>query len=340
MSVTAADQPPSMALRQMATAYWTSQALYVAAKLGLADYLVDGPKTAAALAQATGADEVSLYRLVRALAGIGLLDQRDDGEFSLTPTGALLRTDVPGSLRSWVTLIVSPWIWRPWGDLLHGVMTGTPAFDHAFGMDLWAYCAQNPDDGVLYDTGMADSAWPRARAAVAAYDFSGIKRVVDVGGGHGRLIATVLAAYPGMRGLLFDRPDVVVGAPDLLAGAAVADRCDIAVGDFFDAVPAGGDAYLLSQVLHDWDDERALRILRTCSAAMTSGARLLIIEQVIPAGGGVHPSKLADLHMFVMHGGRERTAAEFRELLGQAGFRVADIVPTASPWSVIVGVRT
>ncbi len=231
------------------------------------------------------------------------------------------------------------WFWRPWGELLRGVQTGTPPFDELYGVDLFQYCAQHADGGALYDSAMTNATAMRATSAVAAYDFSSARTVVDVGGGQGGLLATILAAHPRARGILFDQPVVVAGAAEHLQAAGVAKRCQMSAGDFFEAVPAGGDVYTLSQIVHDWDDEQAARILAACWRAMAPGTRLLLIEQVIPAGNDPHESKFLDLHMFVMHGGRERTAEEYRALLDTAGFTLTAIVPTATPWSVIEAVR-
>ena len=322
-----ADLPLAAALAQMATGYQVSQALYAAARLGIADLLAAGPRAVEDLAQASGSHAPSLYRLLRALAGLGVFAQDDDGRFRLTPLAELLRSDVLDSIRAAI-LNHGGRNYRLWGDLLYGVQSGENAFEHIFGMPSWGYFAQHPEEGALFDTFMATRARQRRAALLAAYDFAGAHTIIDVGGGRGALLAGILAAYPTVRGVLFDQPQVVEAARETLQAAGVAERCEIIGGDFFESVPAGGDVYVLSTVLHDWPDDRATAILRNCRRALIPGGRLLIVDRVIPAGDQAWAGKFYDLAMMLEHvGGRERSEAEWRDLLSASGFRPARIIP-------------
>jgi O-methyltransferase domain/Dimerisation domain len=333
------DLPPAVAVRRMATAYWVSQALHAAASLGIADRLASGPKNASQLAGETESDPSSLYRLLRALASVGVFEESEDGQFRLTAVGDRLRSDVLGSMLAWVLLLNGPWMRRAWEDLLYSVRTGRPSFDEAHGQPAWDYYEAHPEASELFDRAMTSTAAIKRDAVVAGYGFEGIQVLVDVGGGHGSILAAVLAAHPKMRGVLFDLPRVVRGAGVHFQSVGVVDRWERVAGSFFDSVPVGGDAYLLATVIHDWDDEPATAILKTCHRAMTPGAKLLLLEQVIPPGNEPNPGKFDDLNMLVMHAGRERTASEFRALLESAGFALTRILPTPSQWSVVESVR-
>ena len=254
------------------------------AVLGLADHLASGPRTAADLAEATGAHAPSLARLLRALVALGLCGREATGRFRLTPLGEALRSDVPDSARAFVLMITAHWIQRGWEDLLHAVRTGEPTFPRVHGVGFWDYLGAHPGDGALFDAAMNGGASARAEALCAVRDLSSIGTVVDVGGGQGRLLAGLLGAIPGLGGVLFDRPEVVTGAEAVLRAAGVADRCAVVGGDFFASVPPGGDAYVLAQIVHDWPDAEALAILSACQRAMAPGARLWVIEQVLPGG--------------------------------------------------------
>jgi O-methyltransferase domain/Dimerisation domain len=332
------DLPPAVVLRRMATAYWVSQALHAAASLGIADRLAAGPRNAEQLARETESDPSSLYRLLRALASVGVFEEGADGQFSLTALGDRLRSDASESMLAWVLLLNGP-VRRGWENLVHSVRTGKPGFDEVYGQPAWDYWEADPEAGELFNRAMTSTASIKRNAIVAGYDFDGIRTLVDVGGGHGSILAAVLAAHPGMRGVLFDLPRVVTGAGEHFRSAGVADRWERVGGSFFQSVPAGGDAYLLATVIHDWDDEAATAILTTCHRAMVPGAKLLLVEQVIPPGNDPHPGKFDDLNMLVMHGGRERTAVQFRVLLESAGFELRRILPTPAQWSIVEGVR-
>jgi hypothetical protein len=337
--MTAGELSPREALLRMTNAYQVSQAIHVAATLGIADLLEDGSKSADELAEATGTYAPTLYRLLRALASIGVFTEQSDGRFGLTPPAEYLRTDAPGSLRAWARLIGQPSFWASWGHLLHSVRTGEPAFPQLHGTNVWEHLAAHPEEGEIFDAAMTGHSAPVAEAVAQSYDFSGIGVLVDVGGGEGGLLAAILAANPALRGVLFDLPHVVVTAGALLKRAGVADRCEVVGGSFFETVPEGADAYLLKSIIHDWDDAAAIEILRTCRAAMANTGRLLVVERVIQPGNEPDRAKFSDLNMLVMLGGRERTADDFERLYTEAGFRVTSIVPTGSPpYNIIEGV--
>jgi hypothetical protein len=331
--------PPSVALLQLVTSFWIARAISVAARLGIADLLTDGPSTCDELARGTGAHAPTLYRLLRALASVGVFVERDDGRFGLTPMAESLRTDAPSSIRAYAVMLGEDWFWRAWGDLDYSVTTGESGFEHVFGMPLFEYCRREPQAGLIFDAALTDRSRQVDEAVLAAYDFSGIHRLIDVGGGQGALLTSILRANPAMHGVLFDLPQVVAGARDRF-GASVPDRLVIVGGDFFESVPAGGNAYLLKHVLHDWDDERATAILRSCHTAMAADARLLLVEIVIPPGNDASFGKLLDLLMLVMfRGGRERTRAEYEALLTRAGFALTKVIPTASLANVLEATR-
>jgi ubiquinone/menaquinone biosynthesis C-methylase UbiE len=324
-------------LMQMLTGYWTTQILYVAAKLGIADLLEHGPKTSAELAIATGSHAPSLYRLLRALANMRVFEEDEHGSFRLTPLGHCLVSSTPGSMRA-RAIIGGEELYRAWGDLLYSIQTGDSAIGHVFEMPFFQYLAQNEDASANFNTMMAGSAVQAAAAMIAAYDFSWARTIVDIGGGDGTLMAAILNAHPQARGILLDSPQVANSARKRLAAAGLSERCEVVVGDFFEAVPGGGDIYLLSWIIHDWDDERSVTILKNCHRAMQPGGKLLILEEIVPGVNETSMSKLYDLHMLVLLGvGRERTEAEYRKLLDEAGFSMSAIIPTTLPRSLIEG---
>ncbi len=333
-----ASVPPSVAMLQMISGFWISRAIYIVAKLGLADHLRDGHKTADQLASVTGTHAPSLYRVLRALASVGVLAEDAKG-FGLTPLSETLCTDVPGSLRAFTTVELGEEHYPAWGELLHSVKTGEIAFDRAFGMPVWKFFEQNAENAKTFNDAMTGLTLAVNDAVLSRYDFSSIRKIVDVGGGHGSLIASILKANPQMKGVLFDAPSVAKGAQSRIEGEGIADRCEIVGGDFFQLVTGGGDAYILKWIIHDWDDERSITILRNCHRAMTDDGKLLLVEAVVPRGSEPHFSKFIDLNMLVMTGGRERTEDEYRQLLEAAGFKLTRILPTESPMSVIESER-
>lgn len=327
--------PDSVALNDLVvtTAPWAFQSLYVAAKLGLADSLRQGPRPSDDLAAETGTHPGALYRFCRALAALGVLREYPGQVFGTTPMGAALRSDAPRGLRHFI-IVNGEESFRAWADVMHTVRTGEAAFDHVYGMSHFAYLAQESGASTSFNA-MARTGAPTQ--TVDRCDFGKDQVVVDVGGGAGGLLAHVLERYPRLRGILLDTPEGVAQAPGLLASRGVLDRAEIKGGSFFESVPTGGDSYLLSRVIHDWNDEDALRILRTVREAMPTGAQLVLIDKVIPDVPGFHPGKFSDLQMLVVLGGQERTLSELTALLDRAGFRITDThmpeVGPQAPWA-------
>jgi len=322
----------------MTNAYQVSQAIHVAATLSIADLLKDGPKSSDELAEATSTHAPTLYRLLRALASVGVFAEESDGRFGMTPLAEYLRADAPGSVRTWAVQIGQPYHWSAWAHLLDSVKSGKPAFPELHGTSVWEYRAARPEESAIFDTAMTGLSARVAEAVVQSYDFSRLGILADVGGGVGALLAAILKANPRLRGILFDQTHVVAHAGPWLETAGVADRCEVVGGSFFEGVPEGADAYLLKSIIHDWDDAEAIGILRNCRAAMADTGRLLVVEPVIRPGNDPDPAKYMDLNMLVMLGGRERTAEEFHSLLAEAGFRLGGIIATGSSHNIIEGV--
>jgi hypothetical protein len=327
--------PPHVEMIRMGTAYWVSRIVFAAAKLGLADRLAAGAKSAAELAGAMNVHEPSLYRLMRTLASLGVLSEQPGQRFVLTELGASLKTGAPGAARASVLTLGSRWAQSAFDEIVYSVETGKTGFERAQGIGLFDYLSRHPDDASLFSQTMVGVHGEEPAAVAAAYDFSGFNTIVDVGGATGNLLASILAHHPQPSGVLYDRPYVVGEAPALLAAKGVDGRVRIEAGDFFTGVPAGGDAYLLSHIIHDWNEEQCLTILGHVRKALKPDGRLLLIEMVLPAGDVPHPGKLLDIVMLVMPGGQERTEEEYRTLLGKAGFRLDRVVPTASAVSVV-----
>ena len=319
----------------MGMAHWVSHITYVAAKLSIADHLAKGPMSADQLAGPTGTHGPSLYRLMRTLASLGILTEDAQHRFALTPLGEALKTGAPGAARPTILTLASDWWLRGFSQLLYSVQTGKPGFEKHLGMPIFDWLAKHPDEASMFSQTMVGFHGAEPPAVAAAYDFSGMKTIVDVGGATGNLLTAILAKHPGSRGILYDLPHVVRDAPLLIQSRGVTDRVKIEPGSFFDSVPAGGDAYLLSHIIHDWNEEQCLTILGNCRRAMTASSRLLIIEMVLPEGNAPHPGKMLDLMMLVGPGGRERTEPEYAALLGKAGLRLTRVVPTESAVSVV-----
>jgi ubiquinone/menaquinone biosynthesis C-methylase UbiE len=322
-------------MRDLLTGYRTTQMIIVAAKAGVADALAKGPRSAAELAAAANVDAQALYRVLRGLATFGIFKETADGRFELTPLAEHLRSDAPGSLNSVALIYSEPWWWNAWGHMFDAVKTGKTAFNTVHGEDMFDFLNRHPEAAARFNAHMVSVTDAEARAIVAAYDFSKAKRLIDVAGGHGALLCEILKAHCGVSGALFDRAAVVAGAPPRFQQAGVADRCSFVAGDFFASVPSGFDAYVLKSIIHDWDDERALKILRNCRRAMTDDAKLLLVEHIIPLNNEPTVGKIWDITMLVITGGLERTQAEHEQLLRTAGFRINAIAPTASGTSVI-----
>ena len=321
-------------LLQMMIGYWVSKAVYVAAKLGIADLLSNGPVHYDELARMTGTHGLSLYRTLRALASAGLFSEVGPGRFALTPMGALLQSTAPNSMRA-LGIMYGEEQYQAWGELLYSVRTGQPAFEHQFGMGVFEYFRQNSEASAIFNEAMTALDHSFAGAVAAAYDFSRLGSVVDVGGNQGTLLAAILRHHTSVRGILFDLPHVVATAKDRLAVAGVEHRCTVIGGDFFTAVPPGGDAYLLSYVLHDWDDERCVAILRQCRRVMPDHGKLLVVEAVLPEGDEPFFGKWVDLHMLVMASGRERTLGQYRKLLQDGGLELTRVVPLSVGSSIV-----
>jgi ubiquinone/menaquinone biosynthesis C-methylase UbiE len=325
-------------LRALITGYEAAQCVYAAAKLGVADALGDGPRSVNELAEALRADAGALGRLMRGLASLGVAVEHDGNAFALTSLGERLRSNVPGSLRP-IALLSGERSYRVWGALAYSVTTGRTAFEHVYGATTFDYMTAHPDLAAIYDEAMSAGTALMVRAVLAAVDFSRFQTVVDVGGGVGQLLAAVISAHGHTEGVLLDRAPVIEHAREQFRTAGLETRCRLAAGDFFHSVPSGGDAYVLSHVLHNWDDERSETILRACRAAMRASATLLVVEKIMPdvvdASATTQRVTMADLHMLVITGGRERRRSEYDRLLGPTGFRITGVIPTDTAESVI-----
>ena len=328
---------PNAALRQLIEGYRVSQMIFVAAELGIADLLADGPRHCVEIASATRTDAPTLFRLMRALASAGVFARVDGDLFTLTPLSDCLRTGVAGSLRPWAVLNGRR-LYPTWAHLDHSIATGDTAFDHLHGISVWEYLERDPEEGRVFHDAMAANITHVAGSVVNSYDFSRFGTLVDVGGGKGALIQAVLTANPELLGILFDVPAAIREAAASFALAGLTGRCQLLKGSFFESVPAGGDAYVLSRILHDWHDDQAIHILKSTRGAMTGGGTLLIIERVLDTHNPSIESTHSDIHMLVMTGGRERTAAEFQTLLAASDFALVRVIPTSSLVHIIEAV--
>jgi hypothetical protein len=322
-------------LTKMSMSYGVSRLLHVAAKLNLADCLANGPRTAEELSGPTETHAPSLYRAMRALCDLGLFVEDSAHRFSLTPLSEALKSDAPNSYKSTVLMLTGDLFCRAMDNLLFSVQTGKAGFEHAFGMPFFDKLADYPDQAAMFSETMVGYHGPEHNAVAAAYDFSGFETIIDVGGATGNFLSAILQHFPGPRGVLFDAPHVVSEAVRLIQGHGLSGRIRIEAGTFFDQVPTGGDAYLLSHILHDWSEEKCLQILGNCRRAMKADSRLLIVEMVLPDDGARHPGKRLDVVMLVLTEGQERSERQYRELLKKAGFRLNRVVATKSPASVI-----
>ena len=332
------NQPPvPEQILQVITNFWSSRAVYVFTKLGIPDFLKSGPKTVEELASATKTHAPSLYRVLRALASTGFVSATADGRFAQTPVSEILVTDAAGSLRWFTISELGQEHYPAWGNLMHSVRTGEIAFDNFFGADIWKYFEQNPEDAAVFNNSMSGVTAATNEEILAVYDFSPFERVVDVGGGHGGLITSLLKSNPKLRGILMDAPQVIEGARPKIEEAGLSNRCETVAGDFFKAVPAGGDAYIMKWIIHDWDDERAIAILKNCRNQMSGNGKVIIVDCVVPENNDLDFSKFFDLNMMVMTGGKERTEKEFAQLLDAAGFKLLRVIPTKVATSIVEG---
>lgn len=333
----ARELPASAVMVQMLAGKFVSRALAVAAELGIADLLREGERSTADLAAAAGAHEPSLYRVLRALASIGVFTETGPRRFALTPLAECLRSDVPDSLRAMAQLWSIPMAWDAWRELSHCVRTGETGMQPLGIENPFTYLQQHPEQAAVFNDAMTQFSHQTAPAVAEAYDFSRLRKLVDVGGGHGYLLTTVLQQYPELRGVLFDLPQVIEGAHTVIGKSSAFGRCEVAAGNMFQSVPEGADAYMMKHIIHDWNDERCGVILGNCRRAMAPDGRLLVVDMVIPAGNDPFFGKLLDLEMMAIPGGKERTEEEFRALFAASGFELVKVHATAAPVSVIEG---
>ncbi|MFE7462563.1 methyltransferase [Streptomyces sp. NPDC057499] len=330
------EQSPTAQIIDMMDGCLIAQLIHVAAELGLADLVEDGPRSVEELGAATGNDAEALYRALRALASKGVFTETAPRTFGLTSLAATLRTRAPDSLRKLATIRGSRSHWRSWTELRHSLRTGQSVFRQLYGTDFWTYLASEPDEAALFNSAMGDEAERLHTAAADAYGLTGARRLVDVGGGRGDLAVTFLERYPELTAVVFDRPQVIAEAEDRLSGSSVRDRVELVAGDFFTSVPKGGDVYMLSRILHDWDDANSSAILANVSKAIAPEAKVMVVDAVVPDGDAPHPAKVMDIIMLALHGGRERTEAEFARLFATAGLRHTTTRHTALPISVVI----
>ena len=338
---TAEERAAALEVLRMIWGLHVSRALYVVAALGVPDMLAGGPMTAGQLAEAAQAHEMSLYRVLRLLASLGVLTEDEDRSFGLTLLGDRLRTDAAASMRSWAMLTDSIGGVRSFGPIIEAVRTGKPGLSIAYDMSWFEFLAGHPQEAVGFQAAMSERTASFAPSVAAEYDFSAASTVADIGGGKGTLLAAILQKHIHLRGVLFERPEVASGAAPVLAAAGVADRCEIIAGDFFAGVPEGADIYVMANVLHDWDDARSVHILANCRTAMPADGRVLIVERLIPDDPAeAVPALLSDINMLVLTGGMERTNAEYAALLSQAGLVPGRVLPVAATYGVIEGTKS
>jgi hypothetical protein len=326
------ETPPQETMLNLISGFWIARSIYLAAQLGVADVFDDQPKTIAQLAEATNTEPRSLYRLMRALASVSIFTEVSAQCFALTPLAATLKSDSPGSMRYAVMTQMGEDHSLGWSNGLHSLKTGATAFDAAAGMPVWEYYAQHPEAGQIFSQSMTAMLTPVSQAVAATYDFSQFNTIVDVGGAQGSSISAIVQSHPHLKGILFDLPEVI-------ADVSVDGQIQPVAGSFFESVPAGGDAYLLRWIIHDWDDEKSAMILKNCHQAMPNHGKLLLIESVLPPGNEPSPAKFVDMVMLMMTDGRERTEAEYRSLLRSSGFELTRVIPTGSLLSIIEAVK-
>jgi SAM-dependent methyltransferase len=323
---------------QLSMGAMVTQAIYVATKLRVADILADGERHIDEISEKASAHSPSLYRILRSLASMGVFTETQPHKFANTPLSEVLRADIPGSMRNSMIFMGEPWHYNVWANMLHSAQTGEAGWKKTHGQEVFDWFAANAEASEIFNGCMSELSGGAAPAIVAAYDFAGIHTIADIAGGHGFLLSQILKANPNMKGILFDTQHVIDGAGEMLRRHGVEDRVATVAGDFFAEVPRA-DAYIMKHIIHDWDDERSIRILQTIHRAMKDGGKVLLAEMVIPEGNEPHPGKMLDLEMLTSPGGLERTEAEYAHLLERSGFRLNRVVPTMSPFSVIEGVK-
>lgn len=323
---------PQEAMMDLIGGFWIARSIYLAAQIGIADAFDDQPKTIAQLATATNTEPQPLYRLLRALASVGIFAEVSDHCFVLTSLGATLQSNSPDSMRYFAMAQMGYDHSLGWSNGLHSLRTGKIAFDAAAGMSVWDHYAQHPENAQIFSRSMTNAGTAIAQAVAASYDFSQFKTIVDVGGAQGSLVSTIVRSYPHLKGILFDLPEVI-------ANVSVNDKVQPVAGNFFESVPSSGDGYLMRWIIHDWDDEKSSIILKNCHRAMPDHGKLLLVESIIPSGNEPSPAKFIDLIMLLLTGGRERTEAEYRSVLRSSGFELTRVIPTPSMVSIIEAVK-
>lgn len=325
-------------LDRMITGYWVSQAIYAAAKFNIAEQLSDGPKSVEKLAEASSTNPDALYRLLRALASVGIFAESENRQFALTPLAEPLRENVPGSKRA-LALMSGDEQFHAWTEIEYSIRTGEKAFDKVFGQPIFDYLGEHPDKARIFDAAMTGIHGRESNALLDAYDFSSFEVVADIGGGNGSLMSALLEKHSTLKGILFDLPHVVEHAQVNIEAAGVSDRCELVGGNFFESVTAGADAYLMRHIIHDWNDEKSLTILKNCHQVMSPESKLLIVESVIPPGNAPFGGKFLDLVMMLIPGGKERSEEEYRALFAESGFELKRIVPTETEVSILEAVK-
>nr|QIS94338.1 Tjp4 [Symphyonema bifilamentata 97.28] len=333
--------PPSEALMQMLDGHYLSQAIFVAAKLGIADLLKDGTKSTDELAKVTEVNSQFLYRILRALSSVGIFAEVGDRNFELTPLAKYLQSDVPGSMRLPAILVGEEWHWQAWGNMFNAVKNGTSAFEAKFGTNIVDYFGQNPQQSKVFFEAMTTYSVIVNNAILEVYDFSAFSKLVDVGGGLGSLLTDILKANPQLTGILLELPPVIERAKQQnhFQTKEISGRYEIVGGDFLESVPSGGDVYILKQIIHNLNNDDAIKLLQNCHDAMSTNGKLLVIDPVIPSSNEPSFSKLLDLQMMVTHGAQVHTANEFQDILTKTGFQITNIIPTKSPCTIIESVK-
>jgi hypothetical protein len=327
------DTSPSTVLHRLGMGHWISQSLYVVTEMGVADQLRGEARSIDDLAQSVGAHTEALYRVLRALASIGIFTEIKSRHFALTPVGQLLRTDIPDSMHDLATTISRDW--EPWGHMMQCVRTGQSAYHHQYGMSFFSYLQENPNKAELFNKAMGNFVTNHGIVAVSFYDFTPYTKVIDIGGGHGLLMKAILESNPDLNGIIFDLPHVIAVSEKSIIDHGLSGRCKCIQGDFFTSVPSGGDVYVLASIIHDWDDEQGILILKNCRKVIPDQGKLLMLEMVVPPGDTPSIAKLLDLQMLVSLGGKERTEEQYRSLLSDAGFRLNRIIPTSALPSIL-----
>jgi hypothetical protein len=338
--VNAKELTPSEHIFQIGTGFMASMSLFIAAKLRIADQLAHGPKSVCELAAATKMNEDRLYRVLRSLAMTGVFSELGDRTFELTPSAATLRTDIPESTHAMVEWICDPFHFKIFSELPHTVESGAITFEHIYGKPVFEYFPEDPVEEKRFNNAMTCLSEMVVPAVLEAYDFSNVDTLLDVAGGHGALLCAILERYPKMKGMLVDLPSVVAGTNKAISGKGLSHRCRVASADFFASIPSGADAIVMKHIIHDWEDDKAITILKNCLKALAgkANARILLVESVLPEGNAPHMGKFIDLEMMVFPGGRERTEREFRALFDRAGLKLTRVIPTKAPLWVIEGV--